>query len=465
MEGRWHLESRSASSLDGPRRANSEKPPASPQVTVLPVSPQTTRLPSAPIQEIVGEVRAAAKRTQWVDPGACLALHLLEREDQKRSSGNSRCALPPAVYDCLIAPYLHFDAPLADQLYAVGGRNEEQEALATVEMFDTWNGQWVTCPDMLTRRAGCAASVMADGRLMVVGGYDDMGIVEGLLSTCEVFDPAKQLWSRLPVDLLRCRWGHGCATLGSKVYTVGGCSLRPGAPAQDSFMETLRSCEVYDLADGVWAESAPLNVARAGARVVTFDDRYLAAVGGCDDVFGHAEILATVELFDSQIGKWAILDNKLSTPRTTAAVAVLDDSQIMIFGGAPSLSSGEVYKMVKPTSGETSASASGEAKPESLQASLIGGIVEGRMGCQALTLGLPSPGKSYPLCSDPCVIIVGGENGDEDWDGNTRHFSSVLVWDIAKKSWRPEGSFPDIPTSRTALALCLAPGRIEGYTA
>ena len=30
-------------------------------------------------------------------------------------------------------------------------------------------------------------------------------------------------------------------------------------------METLRSCEVYDLADGVWAESAPLNVARAGA--------------------------------------------------------------------------------------------------------------------------------------------------------------------------------------------------------
>ena len=27
---------------------------------------------------------------------------------------------------------------------------------------------------------------------------------------------------------------------------------------------------------------------------------------------------------------------------------------------------------------------------------------------KALTLGLPSPGKSYPLCSDPCVIIVGG---------------------------------------------------------
>jgi len=416
-----------------------------------PASPQTSRLPSAPMQDIVGEVRAAAKRTQWVDPGAALALHMLERRDE----------LPPAVYDCMIAPFLHFDAPLANQLYAVGGRNEEQEALATVEMFDTWHGQWVKCPDMLTRRAGCAASLLHDGRLLVVGGYDDMGIVEGLLASCEVFDPAKQVWTPLPADLRRSRWGHGCATLGSKVYTVGGCSLRPGAPAQDAFMETLRSCEVYDPADGAWAPCGDLNVARAGARVVTFNDRYLAAVGGCDDVFGHAEILPTVELFDSQTGRWAVLDAKLSTPRTTAAVAVIDDSQILIFGGAPSLSSGEVYRLPSPVGGE--ASAPGEAKQESREATLIGGITEGRMGCQAMALGLPARGGAHPLCTEPCVVVVGGENGDEDWEGNTRHFSSVLVWDVATKSWRPEGSFPDIPTSRTALALCLAPGRIAGH--
>lgn len=425
------------------------------QATAQPASPKTgNRLPRAPPRDVVREVRPTAKRTQWVDPGASLALELLEMKNP----------LPPAVYDCVVAPFLHFDAPLPNQLYAIGGRNEEQEALATVEMFDTWHGQWVTCPDMLVRRAGCAASLLRDGRLLVVGGYDDKGIVDGLLASCDVFDPAKQAWTALPADLQRARWGHGCATLDSKVYTVGGCSLRPGAPAQDAFMETLRSCEVYDPEVGKWTMCADLNVARAGARVVTFGDRYLAVVGGCDDVFGHAEILPSVELFDSQIGRWALLDAQLSTPRTTAAVAAIDDSQILIFGGAPSLSSGEVYQMPKQVGIQTApGGAAGEAKQEGGEVSLISGIADGRMGCQAMALGLPAQGKSFPLCTEPCVVIVGGENGDEDWEGNTRHFSSVLVYDVGKKCWRPDGSFPNIPTSRTALALCLAPGRVLGH--
>jgi len=401
----------------------------------------------------------AMQDKEWVDSGTSSALRLLI-DDNAANIDVARHRVPACIYHCIIAPFLHFDAPQPNQLYALGGRNEVQQALAAVEMFDTWHGRWISCPDMLARRAGCAAAVLPNGHLFVVGGYDEKGIVEGLLQSCEIFNPAKQSWSRGSAHLQRARWGHGCASLDGKVYAVGGCSLRHGAPPEEAFMETLRSCEVYDPAKSSWQQCSPLNTPRAGARIVTLGSQYLAAVGGCDDVFGRAEILATIELFDSTSGRWSLLASQLTTPRTTAAVAALDDREILIFGGAPSLSSCEVYGVPEQSDSQQF---SGETPQRKLEAPPICDITEGRMGCQAITIDLPGPGKSYPLCTDRCVVVVGGENGDEDWDGYTRHFNNVLVYDVKANSWRPQDEFPPIPTPRTALALCLGPGRIVGY--
>lgn len=412
-------------------------------------------------------------RSSWVDPGVPGHLGRLALEGSK-GRDNPRCGaarLPRCIYRGAIAPFLRFDEPQPNQLYAVGGRNQQQDPLDTVEMFDTWHGRWVTCPSMLVRRAGCAASLLPDGRLMVVGGYDERGIVEGLLDTCEVFDPVQQVWSQADAALGRARWGHGCASLDGLIYAVGGCSLRPGAPPHEAFMETLRGCEVFDPATGSWQMCADLHVARAGARVVALADRYLAAVGGCDDVFGRAELLPTVELFDGRQGRWSLLDLQLTTPRTTAAVAALDDRQILIIGGAPSLSSAEVYHVPSTTVAECSGEApEGAPAPTPETAGRqnpartpICDIAEGRMGCQAVAIDLPAPEGNYPLCTRQCIVVVGGENGDEDWEPNIRQFSSVLVYDAEAQEWRPEEYFPAIPTPRTAMALCVGPGQITGY--
>jgi len=251
------------------------------------------------------------------------------------------------------------------------------------------------------------------------------------------------------------------------VYVVGGCSLRPRAPPHDAFMETLRGCEVYDPSSNSWSFCADLSMARAGSRVVALSDRFLAAVGGCDDVFGRAEMLPTVELFDIQVGKWTLLDVQLSTPRTTAAVAAMDDRRILVIGGAPSLSSAEVYHV--PPTDEAECNQDGHVLQLQypLKGPTVSDMVEGRTGCQAVALDLPAPGKSYPVCTRQCVLVVGGENGDDDWDYDQAHvwqFSSVLVYDVASDEWRPEESFPPMPTPRTAMALCVGPGRISGYS-
>mmetsp|Transcript_133284 Transcript_133284/g.414427 ORF Transcript_133284/g.414427 Transcript_133284/m.414427 type:complete len:416 (-) Transcript_133284:307-1554(-) len=404
--------------------------------------------------------RTAASQGRWVEPGVSSALCLLA-SDGHNAEGRQ---LPHCLYSESIAPFLRFDGPQPNQLYVVGGRDEQQDPLDAVEMFDTWHGRWTTCPGMLSRRAGCSAAVLPDGRLLVVGGYDEGGIAEGLLASCEVFDPVLQAWELLSATLGRARWGHGCASLQGMVFAVGGCSLPPGAPPDEALMETLRSCEVYDLAAGTWVPCAELRVARAGARVVALGDRHLAAVGGCDDVFGRAELLPTVELFDVHAGSWTLLEPQLSMPRTTAGVAPLDDRQILIIGGTTAQASGEVYRVPELKKADAAAQRTTEeaAAGRSPKRPPVCQLTEGRMGCQAVAMKLPAPSGDYPLCTRQCVLVVGGENGDEDLDIEFRQFRSIPVFDVEADDWRPEKSFPAIPTPRTAMALVVGPGRIAG---
>lgn len=421
-----------------------------------------------------GAVTAAdiPRKGPWVEEGASSNLCWLAIDDRKAAAGSAGCRramLPRALYGSEIAPFLRFDAPVSNQLYALGGRNQQEGALDAVEMFDTWHGRWVPCPKMAVRRAGCAAAALPDGRLLAVGGYDERGIVEGLLSSCEAFDPVAQQWDPNRAALQRPRWGHGCASLGGLVYAVGGCSLEQGAPQSDEHMKTLRSCEVYEPQADKWSPCADLRVPRAGARVVALAGGHLAAVGGCDDVFGRAETLPTVEVFDAAAGVWALLELRLSTPRTTAGVASLGDRRLLVIGGAPSLASAEVYSVPQESDCEA---AGATARP---LASANGGLsqavcdmAEGRMGCQAVTLNLPAPGDEFPLCKRPCVVVVGGENGEEMEggsadEGQAREFSSVLVYDAEDGAWRSEASFPPMPTPRTAMALVVGPGRVEGH--
>jgi hypothetical protein len=292
--------------------------------------------------------------------------------------------------------------------------------------------------------------------MIVIGGYNEKGIAEGLLATCDIYNPYTEVWEADgAAPLSRPRWGHGCALLNDKVYVVGGCSLQPDAQPREAFMETLRCCEVYHPEENRWTPCPSLQIPRSGSRVVALGDRYLAAIGGCDDVFGRAETQPTVELFDSVLGTWSLLDSKLAHPRTTAAVAALDSRQLLVVGGAPSLSSAEVYRMTLPGDREAT---------EALVASKleVEDMAEGRMGCQAAVVNLPDPTRTYPFTSHKCVVVVGGERCDEgggDWP-RVKQFENVPVYDIDMGCWREDPVVPPMEASRTAVALCVAVGHV-----
>eukprot|EP00746_Dinoflagellata_sp_MGD_P158056 gnl/MRDRNA2_/MRDRNA2_86378_c0_seq1.p1 gnl/MRDRNA2_/MRDRNA2_86378_c0~~gnl/MRDRNA2_/MRDRNA2_86378_c0_seq1.p1 ORF type:complete len:601 (+),score=93.91 gnl/MRDRNA2_/MRDRNA2_86378_c0_seq1:97-1899(+) len=401
----------------------------------------------------------------WVDPGALAGLLCLM---QTRSPNSP----PLGLYSENIAPFLRFEKPLPNMLYAMGGRNGIHGPLNIVEMLDTWHGRWVHCPPMSVRRSGCAAAPLSCGRIVVVGGYDERGVVKGLLSSCESFDPMLQQWKEF-APLLRARWGHGCASLHDKVYAVGGCSLRVGAAAVKASMETLAGCEVYDPKANKWTLCGDLRVARASARAVVIDNRYIAAVGGCKNVFGDWEALRTVELLDPETNCWVELDTKLSVPRAAAATAAIDSHRILVFGGAdrsgPALCSSEIYCVQPQKDGASENIEDDETSPgQRLQqhaalrkSQMVVDVQQSRMGCQALLLNLPSSddishGRGFPISNTPHVVIVGGESENHTWQ-----LDSVLAYDASRERWLPQSPVPAMPTKRTALALCSSYGRIS----
>lgn len=386
--------------------------------------------------------------------------------DDRRGNPRRR-GLPQALWVQEIAAFLRFDDPVPNMLYAFGGRNQSRGPLDLVEMFDTWHGRWVTCPSMPARRAGSTAATLPDGRIAVVGGYNEGGIAKGLLTSCDVYDPVAQRWEEpgTMAPLLRGRWGHGCAVLDGKIYIVGGCSLMPGAQPREAFMETLKSCEVYDPSTNRWTSAAPLNIARSGCRVVALaSGRHMVAVGGCDDVFGRAETQATVEMFDLSTGKWSRLQSRLSKPRTTAAAVAVGDQQLLVVGGAPSLACGEMLEVsLTPDEAAEEAPAPAAAEDEAKRLAQVADMAEGRMGCHAALVNLPAPGSSYPLSNRRCAVVVGGERcRDMGGDGPViKQFKSVSIFDLESNAWREDDLIPEMSVSRTAAALCVGIGRVS----
>mmetsp|Transcript_120367 Transcript_120367/g.300267 ORF Transcript_120367/g.300267 Transcript_120367/m.300267 type:complete len:548 (+) Transcript_120367:64-1707(+) len=405
---------------------------------------------------------------QWADPNACKALTELVLDDRRRAMAGIGGGMPsaPALCAQLIAPFLRFDEPLQNMLYVFGGRNKSSLALDTVEMFDSWHGQWVTQPPLPTPRVSATAAALPDGRILVIGGYDRRGMIEGLLATCEVYDPRTRTWQAGgATSMQRARWGHGCAALGGNVYVIGGCSLARHARPAVTSMETLKSCEVYCPKEDAWTEIAPLQTSRSGSRLVAVAGRYLAAIGGCDDIFGREQHLKTVELYDPKIDVWTLLEQRLDHPRPIAGAAVMGDSEssrVLVMGGAAALSAAEVYEVEAPrTEGGAEAQQANATSPPSVHR--IADAPAGRMGCQAAAFPLPAQGKSFPAATRQSVVVVGGEVWEPNPPGVTRppkrsEFSNILVFDVASGTWRSDEVMPPMPTARTVVALCVGEG-------
>ncbi len=165
------------------------------------------------------------------------------------------------------------------KVYSVGGVSGELD-IDDLFIYDPATDHWEAGPEMSYGRTRPGAAFI-DGKLYVVGGWDDGGRP---LRKLEVYDPVAREWSAGP-DMPAARAAAGVAVAGGKLYVVGGCVVGGCGPDDGVYR--------FDPETGSWEALAayPFDVAHTacgGVLGVVYCaggfDRSLTAV---PDAFGY----------------------------------------------------------------------------------------------------------------------------------------------------------------------------------
>jgi len=208
------------------------------------------------------------------------------------------------------------------QVLVAGGRGGD----ATAELYDPSTEMWSNTGAMGSARTLHTASLLADGRVLVTGGFGG----PGLLSDAELYLPDQGRW--VPAaPMTSSRANHAATVLSDGTVLVSGGSA-------------LASAEVFDPSAlnglGMWTPTGPMGTARSQhTATVLPSDRVLVA-GGVD---GSASALASAEVF--QPGTVAVAGaphgpaswsptGALALPRQAHSATVLPDGGVLAVGGA-----------------------------------------------------------------------------------------------------------------------------------
>ena len=129
----------------------------------------------------------------------------------------------------------HGDPAQRGRVLAVGGLGKKLQPLSSVEIYDPVRDRWASTVPLPDVRFSHSATLLPDGRVLVVGG-----IVHGAISrSVLIFDPRKPAWRAGPPTLSPHAQQNALALPDGRILIAGGYGGR---------------AEVYDPRAGRWTE-------------------------------------------------------------------------------------------------------------------------------------------------------------------------------------------------------------------
>ena len=238
--------------------------------------------------------------------------------------------------------------------------------VATAELYNPATGTWSDAASMATARVNATATVLKDGRVLVIGGANTL--------TSEIYEPALNRWTPT-ANMWTTHTGHTATLLpNGEVLIVGG------TPAGDPWR-----AEGFAPDTGAWVGMSDPGVERTSHAAVLMGDTVLL-IGG---TIGGTSV-ASVQRWH---GYGFTPAGTMATPRRLPTATLLEDGRVLVAGGAAVnnafLSSAELY----------------EFAPN--RWSPAGSMSTVRVGHQALRL------------RDGRVLVTGGYTTDPAWTSKT----------------------------------------------
>lgn len=163
-------------------------------------------------------------------------------------------------------------------VYLVGGnrRGHMSGYVAWLDAFDPATGKWTELPDAPHARDHFHAAVI-DGKLYAAGGrrsaHDKGHAMTHTVREVDVYDIAHKRWSSAAAPLPTARAGSASVVVDGRLLVIGGESMTQVAAHSE--------VEAFDPRTGLWRTLAPLPVGRHGTQATLLNGvPYIAAGSG-----------------------------------------------------------------------------------------------------------------------------------------------------------------------------------------
>ena len=191
---------------------------------------------------------------------------------------------------------------------------------------------WTATGNLNTGRYHHRATLLTNGKVLVVGGYSRCSFTTGCttLSSAELYDPATGTWSatgsvRTPRSAsIAVRLANG------KVLIAGG-----GTPPNFS--------DLYDPATGAWSPTGNLNTGRYDATGTLLANGKVLIAGGATTSGNNVTVVNTAELYDPATGVWSPTGN-MNSPRLFHSATLLPNGKVLVAGGESNLAVSNIVR-------------------------------------------------------------------------------------------------------------------------
>lgn len=234
-----------------------------------------------------------------------------------------------------IRRYFHTMTLLKDGRVLVTGGAYSQSGepftqLKSCAIYDPLTNHWIPVRNINYPRSGHTATLLKDGRVLVVGGnVSTSPTSDYFYKSCEIYDPLIDQWKI--VDSLKYPRTHHSAALlpDGRVLIISG-HYAVSYPN----ITYLKSCEVYDPINNIWTETDSIKLPQSGNSLVMLADGNIFISGGYYQN-------KYCQLFLTSLMTWSFLGS-MSVGRDNHTATVLSNGKILIVGG-PNVKNCEVF--------------------------------------------------------------------------------------------------------------------------
>jgi len=223
--------------------------------------------------------------------------------------------------------------PSGKVLVIDGGQLDIDDLLvstASAELFDPSLGSFASTGFPLVARESHTATLLLTGKVLITGGNEFDGYPTWLLPsvTAELYDPGTGTFARTG-SMAVGRSGHTASLLADgRVLVVGG-STNVGSGTATTTV-TLASAEIYDPGTGTFATAGNMASPRTGHTATVLPSGKVLITGGQNDQTAQA----TTELYDPQTNSFTATGS-MAAPRTGHSATLLINGKVLVAGGAP----------------------------------------------------------------------------------------------------------------------------------